>query len=70
MIPSGPQLKTTRHQQEQSRMLREDPETTLVEPTKANVNKASKSLSQHAQVALLAGGLLMLLFVALLRNER
>jgi hypothetical protein len=51
-------------------MLREDPETTLVEPTKANVNKASKSLSQHAQVALLAGGLLMLLFVALLRNER
>jgi hypothetical protein len=49
-------------------MLREDPETTLVKPTKANVNKASKSLSHRAQVALLASGLLMLLFGALLSH--
>jgi hypothetical protein len=49
-------------------MLREDPETTLVEPTKAIASKASKPLSHRAQIALLVGGLLMLLFGALLSH--
>jgi hypothetical protein len=71
MAHSAPQnLRTTRHLQEQSRILREDPKKTPVEPTKAVASKASKSLSPRAQVALLASGLLMLLFVALLRKPR
>ena len=57
-------LRTTRHLQEQSRIMRE------VKEPPAVASKASSSLSHHAQVALLAAGLLMLLFVALLRNER
>jgi|RhiMethySRZTD1v2_1073278.scaffolds.fasta_scaffold674143_2 hypothetical protein len=71
MAPSRPQnLRTIRHLQEQSRVLREDPEKTPVQPTKGIASKKSKSLSHRAQVALVAGGLLVLLFVALLCDER